>query len=175
MVLSGAEKQRRWRNNHPKEAKESSRLNHQNHRNYDKKYNQSYHKTHKKQLSENAKVYRQNNKDYISEYMHKYFEQYRKILYANHKKRYDNPKYKTRESTLRFQTKRRRKLGFVPLNFPFTGSQAHHIDKTHIVYISKELHQSIRHNVWTGKNMSLINKKAFEWLLSSMVVLPQSL
>jgi uncharacterized Zn finger protein (UPF0148 family) len=58
----------------------------------------------------------------------------------------------------------RRNLGFVPLNKPFGGCEAHHIDKERIVYIPKELHQSIQHNVFTGKNMDTINSIALAYV-----------
>lgn len=50
------------------------------------------------------------------------------------------------------------------LNKYFEGSDGHHIDKTHIIFIPKELHNSIAHNVWTGKGMDKINAKVLEWL-----------
>jgi len=59
--------------------------------------------------------------------------------------------------------KRKRHLGFIPLNKPFNGSEGHHIDKLHIVYIPKELHRSIRHNVFTGKGMNDINTLTSQW------------
>ena len=59
---------------------------------------------------------------------------------------------------------KRRTLGFVPLNASFVGCEAHHIDRDCIVHIPKELHQSIDHNVWTGKNMERINVLAAGWL-----------
>jgi hypothetical protein len=59
---------------------------------------------------------------------------------------------------------KRRKLGFFPLNEPFERAEGHHIDKIHVVFIPKELHNSIRHNVWTGHNMEKINFKTFEWI-----------
>lgn len=59
---------------------------------------------------------------------------------------------------------KRRTLGFVSLNVSFAGCDAHHVDKEHVVHIPKELHQSIAHNVFTGKNMAEINAKACAWL-----------
>jgi hypothetical protein len=59
---------------------------------------------------------------------------------------------------------KRRELGFIPLNNPFAGSVAHHIDKECVVYIPRELHVLVRHNVWTSKGMTEINDRVFEWL-----------
>jgi hypothetical protein len=59
---------------------------------------------------------------------------------------------------------KRRSLGFVPLNEPFVGSEGHHLDKEHVLYIPGELHQGIKHNIWTGRNMEKMNAAAFQWL-----------
>jgi len=59
---------------------------------------------------------------------------------------------------------KRRALGFVLLNQPFVGGEGHHIDKEHVVYIPKELHQGVQHNLWTGQGMEEINRKAYEWM-----------
>lgn len=58
---------------------------------------------------------------------------------------------------------KRRELGFIPLNKSFDGSVGHHVDIEHVVYIPEELHQSVKHNVWTGENMNTINKLALEF------------
>ncbi|MCK4648593.1 hypothetical protein KAT51_03625 [bacterium] len=61
---------------------------------------------------------------------------------------------------------RRRGLGleFEPLNEWFPGAEGHHINTKQIIYIPKELHKSVWHNITSGKNMEEINKLAFEWL-----------
>lgn len=59
---------------------------------------------------------------------------------------------------------KRRYLGFIPLNIPFSDSEAHHIDMDHVIYIAEEIHHSIYHNVRTGEGMDIINKEAFEFL-----------
>jgi len=59
---------------------------------------------------------------------------------------------------------KRRSLKFIPLNKIFEDSHAHHIDKLHVCYVPEELHNSIRHNLWTGRNMEKINTKVFDWL-----------
>jgi hypothetical protein len=64
---------------------------------------------------------------------------------------------------------KRRTLDFVPLNRPFNGCEAHHIDKERIIYIPKALHRSIAHNVWTNKNMGKINAEAFNFLFKQEV------
>lgn len=61
-------------------------------------------------------------------------------------------------------TAKRRALGFIPINSPFEGSDAHHFEKEQVIYIPHALHQSVFHNIWTGKNMEQINKLAFAYL-----------
>ena len=71
---------------------------------------------------------------------------------------------KGKEARKRLQTKRKRDLGFIPLNTPFSNSDGHHIDKQHVVYIPHDLHNSISHCLETGKNMEEINQIAMMYL-----------
>jgi hypothetical protein len=105
-----------------------------------KAYRKAYQKTQK------YKTYR---KEYMKTYAKPYMKNYRQTL--NGKKI-----IKTSEA-------KRRSLGFIPLNEPFDDSVAHHINKTFVVYIPKELHVSIPHNIHTGKGMNEINYKVFLW------------
>jgi hypothetical protein len=59
---------------------------------------------------------------------------------------------------------KRRDLGFIPLNDYFEGAEGHHISQNFVIYIPQEIHQSIAHNIWSGRNMDAINKLAMEWL-----------
>lgn len=59
---------------------------------------------------------------------------------------------------------KRKTLGFLPINRPFSGCEGHHIDEEHVIYIPKELHRSIYHNIFTGKNMTQINIAIDEWI-----------
>jgi hypothetical protein len=59
---------------------------------------------------------------------------------------------------------KRRVLGFNPLNSPFDGCEGHHINLTDVIYIPKEMHKSVSHNVWTGRNMTEINLLAGAYL-----------
>lgn len=60
--------------------------------------------------------------------------------------------------------RRRGNLGYFQLNDRFEGSVGHHINKDMIIYIPKKVHESVSHNVLTGRNMKEINKLAFEFL-----------
>jgi hypothetical protein len=96
---------------------------------------------------------------------------YKAIDYQKHKEKYDkkhliyiNQHLDIKHKVERNQKAKRRVLGHIELNQFFNGSQAHHIDKEHIIYIPTELHNSIRHNVWNGKHMNEINAKVLDWL-----------
>jgi len=71
---------------------------------------------------------------------------------------------KVRELAKKQNNKRHRNLGFIPLNEYFQGADAHHIDKNYVIYIPKEVHQSIYHSVLKNINMDEINAVAFNYL-----------
>ena len=63
---------------------------------------------------------------------------------------------------------RRRKLkqimeNLTTLNKPFKGCAAHHMAKDIVIFIPKKLHESVSHNLETGRGMDEINKKAQIW------------
>jgi hypothetical protein len=60
---------------------------------------------------------------------------------------------------------KRRSLGFISMNSPFLGCEAHHFNPQEIIHIPVELHKSIGHNILTGKNMERINALAFAWYI----------
>lgn len=110
-----------------------------------KEINSKYVKTHLGKLRVKCKNYRLKNP----------------ILY----KKYEKTKRLKHPEIEKKHKAKRRKLGFIPLNKPFSNSEAHHIDKELVVYIPEEIHKLISHNVWTGKGMDKINDKALEWLI----------
>jgi hypothetical protein len=71
---------------------------------------------------------------------------------------------RVREGKKRRNDKRDRSLDFISLNKYFEGADAHHLDKTYVIYIPQEVHQSIRHSVLRNKNMDEINAIAFNYL-----------
>lgn len=52
----------------------------------------------------------------------------------------------------------------IKLNSYFKGSNAHHIMSCVVIFIPKKLHQNIRHNFKSGKNMLEINNLALDYL-----------
>ena len=59
---------------------------------------------------------------------------------------------------------KRREFKYIPLNDPFPNSEGHHITKSLVIHIPKELHKHIRHNIHTGLNMKEINALALQYL-----------
>ncbi len=58
----------------------------------------------------------------------------------------------------------RRGLGFIMLNKPFEGCEGHHISQNFVIYMPRELHQALYHNIWTWQSMEEMNKLAIQWL-----------
>jgi len=141
---------KQWRETHRDECKTYSKLYYQKNRDYFKQYSQQ----HRNEISAYSKLYRKQNKD-----------RYRQLTKAWKK----NHREQNREIVRRKNFKRR-SLGFIPLNEPFENSEAHHIDKDRVIYIPKEYHRSVSHNVWTGENMALINNLAYDYLLETKVL-----
>lgn len=125
----------------------------------------------KEQIENRGAILLQDNKlrwkerqDYYLKHRKLYYERNReKVLEHNRQYRSEHPEIYLpmfRETNAR----RRRSLGFNPINKCFEDSEGHHITKDLVLFIPKELHKSISHNLETGKNMEEINKAAFEWL-----------
>jgi len=137
-----------------------------------------YYKAHRDEILAHRKQYYKEHGDAQLASMRKYYKEHRdemsaynKLYYEQNKDRYrqwakvwrESHREQRREIERRHGFKRR-SLGFVCLNKPFEGSEAHHICPTFVIYIPKDIHQSISHNVWTGKNMDEINRLAWEWV-----------
>ena len=120
------------------------------------KYCHEYHKTHCEEIRERKKKYYQENKKILNR---KRMEQYRKWVK-------ENP-MKAREQKAKYRANRLEYLlDAISLNKPFEDSEGHHISSTEIIYIPKELHQSVHHNFQTGEGMFEMNCIAFDFLLN---------
>ena len=132
-----------------------------------KEHGKQYYKEHRDKMLAHMKQYRKTHRNEILAYNKQWHQQHRDECRQMEKAWRENHKEQWREPEKRHNSKRQRSLGFVPLNEPFEGSEAHHIDKERVIYIPKEYHQSVRHNVWTGRNMALINNLAYDYLLET--------
>jgi hypothetical protein len=90
----------------------------------------------------------------------------KKVLKYSYKTIYKkNPTYQAMVN--HYSYKRRRDLGYNPINVPFADSHYHHLhlngDKDIGIYIPSELHKSVYHNSKTWQGMDEINNIAFNW------------
>ena len=70
---------------------------------------------------------------------------------------------------IRYQNKRYREMGTVPLNEAFTGCQGHHVDKDHVIYIPKELHKAVWHNHKKPETLETLNIAAFTFMEANVL------
>jgi hypothetical protein len=66
--------------------------------------------------------------------------------------------------------KRKRDLGFKPMNNWFPECNGHHIDKVNVLFIPEKLHKSISHRQDDLVSMQRINDAAFEWLCTTDIL-----
>jgi len=112
------------------------------------------------------KQYCQNNKVHIAKLNHdRYIEKQREIrIYQKQYSQTPNGKEACRKRNTKHKTKRERGLGWIPLNECLVdGWEGHHIDNEYVIYVPRELHHSVPHNVFTGKNMDEINFIVLQW------------
>lgn len=126
-------------------------------------------KENKEKCKEQSCQWRKENKERNSEIQKKYDEKHKE-----ERKNYEAEYRQTEAGKVarRKVNHKRRGLGFLELNEPFEGSEAHHINKDTVVYIPKELHQSVKHNVFSGEGMVEINNKVTEWLIDIGELMP---
>lgn len=127
---------------------------------------------------EKRKEYYYNHRVQENKYNVTYREKHSERI-NNHKKEYMRAHLKTPAGKLvgkRHNDKRRRELGWKPINKWFKGADGHHLRYTNDInsqdndiglYAPRELHQSISHNGNTGKNMAIVNKLLLEWYLNN--------
>lgn len=108
-----------------------------------------------------SREYRKNNKEkcaLINKEWHKNNKE--RATLTGKEWRKNNPE-KAGANSKKYNLRRKRELGFNPLNDKFLGSVAHHVNKNDVVYIKESTHKSVPHSLKTGYNMDVINKLAF--------------
>ena len=123
----------------------------------------AYNRAHKEEKAIYDKNYRRIHKKEIVAYDKRYRSTHRKGVTETKKRWKDKNPEKVRESVRKEVSKRRRNLGYIPINKPFKGSNFHHLDKDSGIYIPAWLHKMYPHNVFTGKNMDKMNDIAIRW------------
>ena len=56
----------------------------------------------------------------------------------------------------------------IKLNKRFEGSEMHHIMSSVVIYVPKDIHRNIPHNMKNGKNIDLINMLALKYLIGDI-------
>ena len=123
-----------------------------------------YCEANREKVNEHLKVWRKNHREKTKATNRAWYKAYPEQVKAQTKRWIESHPNQMGEIRRRSNSKRKRNLGYVPLNTYFDGSHAHHIDKDYIIYIPSELHKSISHSVLTGKNMKEINKLVLDYL-----------
>ena len=155
---------------HREQARERTRKWRIEHPNANREWCQTHKEQRKKTNRESARKHPEPNRTRARNWKINHSEQYKKNQerwrkeHSEEKKENDRKWHFTHPESRKGNNAKRRELEFIPLNKLFNGAVGHHLDKVFVVYIPRELHTSIPHNVWTGHNMELINAKAFEYL-----------
>ncbi len=160
---------REYYRTHLSERKSYRKRNKSKIRKYDKEWREKNQKRvkelRKKHYWENREEERSANNNWCLENKNKRKKTRKKFLenHPGYEKKYTHSP-KGREKGRRHYAKRKRKLGYIPLNKPFKGSRGHHVDKDRVIYIPKKMHGSVWHSVLANRNMDKINRLAFEFL-----------
>ncbi len=174
-MFNRKEYDKEYRKNNKDERVKQAKEWRQNHLEYRKQYYQDNREEEKKKVEQwrrnNSKHKKEYNKKYRKEHM-KSFKEYMQLWCKNNKEKIEKQikrwRKNNREKVNQYSRKadiKRRQLGFIPLNKTFENCEGHHISENFVIYIPKELHQSIWHNIWTWENMNKINKLAIEFLI----------
>ena len=148
---------------HKEEHNKWGKIYYQTHKEKIKKQTDKYRQTHKEEIKEKHRKEYINNREKILCRSNNYRLTHKEQTNRNHRK-WDkiNPDKRLKIYT-KHRDKRKRGLGYIPINKWFKGSEGHHLTKEYVMYIPKELHRLIRHNIFTGKNMNLINYEVYKW------------
>jgi hypothetical protein len=125
--------------------------------------NAAYRISHQKEMRERSAAYMAAHKEEQAAYSREYWASHKEEHAAKCKRWTVNHPEDRRVSHGKSKAKHRL-LGCALLNTPFEGSEGHHLDRDRVLHIPAELHKSVRHDVWTGKNMEQVNALAFQWL-----------
>jgi hypothetical protein len=155
---------KQWRKMHPEQMRESLRNSYYRHRKERLAECKQYRTLHPEKVRQIIKQWSALHPDKIKEYDNKWYYANRDKKLASLKQWKKQHPDETREQNRKHIHKRKRNLGFIPLNEWQEGYEAHHIDLKHIIYMPKEIHKSIYHNLIKGTNMHIINALAIEYL-----------
>jgi len=130
------------------------------------KYQKEYNDKNKKFISERKKKYYIKNKEHtlqkVKENTNKNkdkYLQYQREYYWEHL--LEDKKSKAKQKG----------LGFKPINTPWRNCNSHHINKKDVLFIPKELHESIYHRQKLPNTMKEINDASFKWWNNRLILI----
>lgn len=162
----------------PERYREYARKNYQIHRDEIIERNKDYwyrtiDKRHQKQ-----KEWREANAERHREAASEWYYNHRKHVLTRMKERLETPEGKEARRRVRQSptyrqkdiirvNKRKREMGFIPLNTKFENSEAHHVDINNVIYIPEDIHKFIPHSQNNIESMNNINIIAFDFMGAS--------
>ena len=153
---------RDWRKAHPEQVKATGKRYRDTHLEQKRATEKDWRATHTEQLKAKSKAWYNEHREKAKADLKVWLKTDKGE--ASQKK--SVAKFRKTDSGIASSKKRnakRRMLEFIPLNERFEGSEAHHIDKEFIIYVPKEMHRSVWHNIHTGKGMEQINDMAIDF------------
>ena len=157
---------KKYRQTHKDEVLAYQKQHYKEHQDEMMAQHEKYYKAHQDEISTYQKQWREAHRNEMSVYEKQWYEQNKDKCNQQAKTWKENHRERNLELIRRQNSKRKRSFGFIPLNKYFEGSEAHHICATFVIYIPKEIHQSIRHSVLRNRNMALINSIAWDLIES---------
>jgi len=70
---------------------------------------------------------------------------------------------------IRNANKRKRELGFNPINEYYPNLEGHHINKIDVIFVPINWNHMVPHNIYTGKNMDVVNSYAFFFIVQQNI------
>lgn len=157
----GRSRAKQWYAEHKERAKEGMKQYRLAHLDKEKQHHKEWKETHPEQTKQYGKQWRLAHSEYMKQYRQQHYQQHKDEI-LQHCREY----MKTLNGKIAHKkhNSKRREFDFIPLNNPFIGSEAHHIDANYVIYIPEEIHKSIWHSVTKNINMDEINAVAFNYL-----------
>lgn len=132
-----------------------------------KAYRKAWHAAHKDEIKAISRAWYAAHKEEQAASMKAWDQANRDKVYARQRSFMKTEKGKL--IAAKKQAKRKRDMGYLPLNKPFAGSEGHHIDSERVIYIPKYIHRMFKHNHRVPESMLMINAAAFAYLEGKVI------
>ena len=171
------EYQKTHRNNNKEKTAERKKAYYQKHKKEIADKQREYRKSRVEELAKYQKIYRAKNKEKLAEHQkisrEKKKEKTVKESWVYYQKNRGNILERVKKhartntgkiSISKVYARRKRDMGYIPLNNRFDGCEGHHVDNEQVIFIPAEMHRSNPHRQSDPKTMIKINKLAFDYL-----------